>query len=254
MTSSKTTRENARTIKEGVRKRYAEKARGTASCCVPEAKVCTEESPTIYSLQERESLPETVTSAPLGCGNPVALAELKPGEVVLDLGSGGGIDCFLASQQVGEKGKVIGLDMTAEMVELATNNARKLGTTNVIFLLGEMEDMPLANASVNVIISNCVINLSPDKDAVFQEAFRVLRSGGRLHVSDLVQKGRTKTDGHFDPEAWAACIAGALPEQTYLRKIRKAGFRAVEVQEEVPYPCGGRNDLLSIKVRAIKPR
>jgi ubiquinone/menaquinone biosynthesis C-methylase UbiE len=165
----------------------------------------------------------------LGCGNPIAIAELEPGEVVLDLGSGGGIDCFLAAKQVGREGWVIGLDMTPDMIKLARRNAKKVGVANVDFRYGEMEDIPLADESVDVIISNCVINLSPDKDAVFREAYRVLRPGGRLSVSDMVVDGDLPQAIRDSLNAWAGCIAGALDESVYLKKMRAAGFENVEV-------------------------
>jgi SAM-dependent methyltransferase len=174
-------------------------------------------------------LPDSVTDASLGCGNPLAIAGLKPGEVVLDLGSGGGIDCFLAAKRVGPEGRVIGLDMTPDMIKLARRNAKKLGATNVDFRFGEMEDMPLIDESVDVIISNCVINLSPDKDAVFGEAYRVLRPGGRLSISDIVIDGDLPQFIRGRLDAWADCIAGALDERVYLNKIRAAGFERVEV-------------------------
>jgi SAM-dependent methyltransferase len=218
-----------------------------------------------------------VTGASAGCGNPIAIAELQPGEVVLDLGSGGGIDCFLAARQVGPEGRVIGLDMTPDMIKLARRNARKLGTQNVDFRFGEMEDMPLPDESVDVIISNCVINLSPDKDAVFGEAFRVLRPGGRLNVSDIVVNGELPQAIRTRLDAWAGCIAGALEESDYLGRIRAAGFERVEVlsrdyvpvgevlrvdeQQQLaagPDPLGEGADALtgtvaSIRVRASKP-
>jgi SAM-dependent methyltransferase len=170
-----------------------------------------------------------VTEASLGCGNPLAIASLQPGEVVLDLGSGGGIDCFLAARKVGPGGRVIGLDMTPDMIKLARGNAKKLGVTNVDFRFGEMEDMPLPDGSVDVIISNCVVNLSPDKDAVFREAHRVLRPGGRLSISDIVVDGDLPQFIRSRLDAWAGCIAGALDERVYLGKIRAAGFERVEV-------------------------
>ena len=170
-----------------------------------------------------------MTEASLGCGNPLAIAGLQPGEVVLDLGSGGGIDCFLAAKKVGPEGRVIGLDMTPDMIKLARRNAKKMGVTNVDFRYGEMEEMPLPDESVDVIISNCVINLSPDKDAVFREAFRVLRPGGRLSVSDIVVDGDLPQSIRSQLDAWAGCVAGALDESVYLDKIRAAGFEQVEV-------------------------
>jgi len=182
-----------------------------------------------YSSEELGGLPETVTGASLGCGNPIAIAGLQPGEVVLDLGSGGGIDCFLAARVVGPQGKVIGLDMTPDMIRLAQANAKKVGATNVEFRFGEMEDIPLPDASVDVVISNCVVNLSPDKDAVFQEVYRVLRPGGRISISDIVVDGDLPQAIRSRLDAWAGCVAGALDEGIYLDKIRAAGFGGIEV-------------------------
>jgi SAM-dependent methyltransferase len=200
------------------------------SCCGP-SEVAVEQSGAtrFYSTEELAELPDTVTDASLGCGNPLAIAELQPGQVVLDLGSGGGIDCFLAARKVGPEGRVIGLDMTPDMIKLARRNAKKIGATNVDFRFGEMEDMPLPDQSVDVIISNCVINLSPDKDAVFREAFRVLRPGGHLSVSDIVVDGDLPDFLRNKLDAWAGCIAGALDESVYLESIRRAGFEQVEV-------------------------
>jgi len=219
-------------IKEVVRRRYGEiaaQAKGEeATSCCPSSSCCTLEEASsagaLYSPEELYGLPSSVTDVTLGCGNPTAMGELKPGEVVLDLGSGGGIDVFLAARQVGPTGKVIGLDMTQEMIDLAKENAQKVGAQNVEFRLGEMEDMPLEDESIDVIISNCVINLSPDKDRVFAEAYRVLKPGGRMVISDLV------TEGHLPPavkesvEAWTGCVAGALDKREYLEKIEAAGF------------------------------
>jgi arsenite methyltransferase len=209
------------------------------SCCPPQQASCCGPSQTdvtqftnamrLYSAPELADLPESVTDVALGCGNPTAIAELKPGEVVLDLGSGGGIDCFLAARHVGSQGRVIGLDMTSEMIKLARQNAKKVGATNVEFRYGEMEDMPLPDESVDVIISNCVINLSPDKDKVFSEAYRVLRPGGRLAVSDIVTHGPLPEVVRSNLEAWASCVAGALDETVYLDKMRQVGFTQVEV-------------------------
>ena len=202
-----------------------------ASCCGSSAVAVesTGAAGRFYSADELDGLPDTVTDVSLGCGNPIAIAELKPGEVVLDLGSGGGIDCFLAAKQVGPQGRVIGLDMTPDMIKLARRNARKVGAENVDFRYGEMEEIPLPDESVDVIISNCVINLSPDKDAVFREAYRVLRPGGRVFVSDIVVDGDLPHSIREQMDAWAACIAGALDESVYLEKIRAAGFGRVAV-------------------------
>jgi arsenite methyltransferase len=201
-----------------------------SSCCGPsETAVEAAGAARFYSAEELADLPETVTDVSLGCGNPLAIAELQPGEVVLDLGSGGGIDCFLAARKVGPEGRVIGLDMTPDMIKLARRNAKKIGATNVDFRFGEMEEMPLPDGSVDAIISNCVINLSPDKDAVFREAYRVLRPGGRMSVSDIVVDGDLPQIIRSQLNAWAGCIAGALDESVYLDKIRAAGFERVEV-------------------------
>jgi arsenite methyltransferase len=201
------------------------------SCCGPSSSSAegADEAARFYSAEELAGLPETVTGASLGCGNPLAIAELQPGEVVLDLGSGGGIDCFLAARQVGPEGRVIGLDMTTDMIKLARRNAKKMGVTNVDFRYGEMEEIPLPDGTVDTIISNCVINLSPDKDAVFSEAYRVLRPGGRLSVSDIVVDGDLPQALRNNLNSWAACVAGALDESDYLNRIRAAGFERVEV-------------------------
>jgi SAM-dependent methyltransferase len=203
---------------------------GRRTCCGPaEAGAGVTGAARFYTSEELGELPQTVTDASLGCGNPLAIAELRPGEVVLDLGSGGGIDCFLAAQRVGPEGRVIGLDMTPDMIRLARRNARELGATNVDFRFGEMEDIPLPAESVDAIISNCVINLSPDKDAVFREAYRVLRPGGRLSVSDIVVDGELPKVIRENLSAWAGCLAGALDESDYLARIRQAGFGEVTV-------------------------
>ena len=205
--------------------------RTTSSCCGPSETVAiTEDTATrLYAVEQLAGLPDSVTDAAMGCGNPTAIAALQPGEVVLDLGSGGGIDCFLAARKVGPMGRVIGLDMTPEMIKLARRNAKKVGVTNVEFHYGEIEDIPLPDEAVDVIISNCVINLSPDKDAVFREAHRVLRRGGRMVVSDIVIHGELPELIRNRLDAWAGCVAGALDESDYLDKIRAAGFADVEV-------------------------
>ena len=202
-----------------------------ASCCGPsQTAVASTGAGRFYSAEELAELPDSVSDISLGCGNPTAIAELQPGEVVLDLGSGGGIDCFLAARQVGPKGRVIGLDMTPEMIKLARRNAKKMGVNNVDFRYGEMEEIPLPDESVDAIISNCVINLSPDKDAVFGQAYRVLRPGGRMSVSDIVVDGELPQPIRDSLSAWAGCIAGALDETDYLNKMRCAGFEDLVIQ------------------------
>lgn len=203
-----------------------------------------------YSQEELEELPEAVVGACAGCGNPTALAGLCEGEVVLDLGSGGGIDVFLAAKKVGPSGRVIGVDMTEEMVELARINAAKMGLANVEFRLGEIEDLPVDDESIDVIISNCVINLSPDKDKVFNEAYRILRPGGRMIISDTVSEGELPQEIRSDPDAWAGCVAGALDESLYLEKIRDAGFIDVKVLTRKPF----MEIVNSIEVEAHKPK
>jgi len=189
----------------------------------------------LYQGTDLSNLPDSVTEISLGCGNPTAIARLKPGEVVLDLGSGGGIDCFLAAKAVGANGYVIGVDMTDRMLALANQHKARMGLTNVDFRKGEIEDMPVDSNSVDVIISNCVINLSPDKPTVFREAFRVLKPGGRLAVSDVV------TEGHFTAEqlanlgTWASCITGAIDQTLYIQQMEQAGFREVVVESRSPY-------------------
>ncbi|MHB8807635.1 MAG: arsenite methyltransferase [Anaerolineaceae bacterium] len=196
-----------------------------------------------YSAEAVADLPESVKDISLGCGNPTAIAELKPGEVVLDLGSGGGIDCFLAANQVGETGRVIGLDMTTKMIDLARRNAKKRGVHNVEFQYGYIEDIPLPDESVDSIISNCVINLSVDKDAVFREAYRVLRKGGRLNVSDIVQHRDLPPFIKTEADAWAGCMAGALQEDDYINRMRTAGFTDIEVLKRTYYPLGDMDEL-----------
>jgi SAM-dependent methyltransferase len=210
-------------IKAAVREHYGERARQAATSCCGDAS----QRDRLYQGEELKDLPETVAS--YGCGNPGAIAGLREGEVVLDLGSGPGLDCFLAAREVGPAGRVIGLDMTPDMLALANENRSKLGAENVEFRRGEMEAMPVDDASVDVIISNCVINLSPDKDAVFRESARVLRSTGRLHVSDVVLS-RELTDAERDDLAlWAGCASGALLEADYVARLRTAGFAEVRV-------------------------
>jgi len=225
-------------IKEVVRQRYAKAATSVAtpvreSCCGSgfAADSCTDPiTGNIYQQDQLAALPETAVLASLGCGNPTVLAELKPGEVVLDLGSGGGIDVLLSAQRVGPGGKVFGLDMTDEMLALANENRLKSGVQNVEFLKGEIESIPLPDESVDVIISNCVINLSADKDRVLQEAFRVLKPGGRFAVSDVVTRGAIPAEIRRSILLWVGCVAGALDEEEYRAKLRRAGFKAVDIE------------------------
>lgn len=234
--------ENA--IKKSVREHYATVARSGSSCCGPAAGGCcglsTAEDLSLaigYSAQELTAVPEGANLG-LGCGNPLAFAELKEGDVVVDLGSGAGFDCFLASPRVGTTGRVIGVDMTPEMIEKARANAAKSGHANVEFRLGEIEHLPVADNAADMIISNCVINLSTDKAQVFREAFRVLKPGGVLMVSDLVLLRPLPESVRRSVEAYAGCIAGALPKEEYLQAIRQAGFQEVEVVGESVYPIG----------------
>lgn len=223
----------------------------------------------LYSIDETGDLPVEAVLASLGCGNPTALADLRPGEVVLDLGSGGGIDVLLSARRVGPAGKVYGLDMTDEMLALARENQRRAGVTNVEFLKGEIEHVPLPDASVDVIISNCVINLSTDKDRALAESFRVLRPGGRFAVSDVLFQGdvsRIPQSLLDDIEAWSGCIAGALEEQDFLARLHKAGFTDATVEVTNVYDGSADNNmcgapplpegvrLISGFVRASKPR
>ena len=184
----------------------------------------------LYLKTDQDNLPEEAVLASLGCGNPTALAQLEPGETVLDLGSGGGIDVLLSAKRVGPSGKAYGLDMTEEMLELARKNQREAGVENVEFLKGELEDIPLPDESVDVIISNCVINLSADKNRVISEAYRVLKPGGRFAVSDIVTRGGIPTAIRKNVEAWIGCLAGALDEQEYIHKLKAAGFVKVDIE------------------------
>jgi arsenite methyltransferase len=210
----------------------------TISCCGAAQELTT--AKLLYDANELAGLPETVTGAALGCGNPTAIAALRPGQAVLDLGSGGGIDCFLAARQVGPSGQVIGLDMTLDMVALAERNKARLGeaAANVRFVRGEIEAIPLPDQEVDVIISNCVINLSADKDAVFREAFRVLRPGGYLAVSDTVALQPFSDEMKRDAATWSVCASGSLDLETYRAKLAAAGFAPVEISEVTPTDFG----------------
>jgi SAM-dependent methyltransferase len=226
--------------------------RNAADCCSPEApqEGVIERVASLYQDADLSGLPAEVLAASFGCGNPTAIASLRAGEVVLDLGSGAGIDCFLAAKRVGPEGRVYGVDMTPEMVALARKNAQRLGASNVEFRLGEIEHLPFPDASVDVVISNCVINLSPDKDRVFREAFRVLRPGGRLQVSDIVWLREPPSEVRRDLEAWAGCIAGALLESEYRAKLAAAGFAGIQ-STWTEYP--GKDGLASANFLAYKP-
>jgi SAM-dependent methyltransferase len=200
-------------------------------CCGPTACGCGDPiSSDLYSAGETAGLPDEAVAASLGCGNPTALLALEPGQTVLDLGSGGGIDVLLSAKRVGPTGKAFGLDMTDEMLALARENQRKAGATNVEFLKGAIEAIPLPDNSVDVVISNCVINLSTDKDAVLREAFRVLKPGGRFAVSDVVVRGDVPADVRRSMELWVGCVAGALDQDDYAQKLRSAGFEEVDLE------------------------
>lgn len=223
-------------IKKTVRENYAEIAQKGSSCCASNESKALDISRRIgYGEEELRSIPEGANLG-LGCGNPVALATLKNGETVLDLGSGAGFDCFLAANKVGKKGKIIGVDMTPEMIDKARENARKGNYENVEFRLGEIENLPAADNSVDVIISNCVINLAPDKNRVFKEAFRVLKPGGRLHVSDLVLLADLPEEIKNSVEAYIGCLSGAIKKNEYMNAITNAGFRDVRIMNENRYP------------------
>lgn len=226
-------------LKKAVREGYSRVAKSGGSCC--QSGCCGSGKPQQisrkigYTQEQIEAAPEG-SNLGLGCGNPVALASLKEGETVLDLGSGAGFDCFLASQAVGKKGRVIGVDMTGDMLERAAANARKAGYGNVEFRLGEIEALPVEDGTVDAVISNCVINLVPDKDKAFREAFRVLKPGGRLMVSDIVLKKKLPDFVKQSIEAYVGCLAGAVSKERYLQAIDWAGFEEIDVIEESDFP------------------
>jgi len=248
---------DATTLKSEIQNKYGEAARrvaagGSSSCCTPSC--CREDASSaatdvvtsnLYQESEKSQLPAEAVQASLGCGNPTALAELKDGDVVLDLGSGGGIDVLLSARRVGPSGKAYGLDMTDDMLALARENLRKSGLQNVEFLKGEIEQIPLPDASVDVVISNCVINLSWDKDRVLTETFRVLRPGGRLAVSDIVVRGDMPSDLRRSVELWAGCVASALEESEYRQKLASAGFEAIDLEPTRIYRAADATALLS---------
>ncbi len=268
-------------IKKFVRDRYARAAKQATSCCQPDTICCGGGKNTEiisksigYTDQDLKAVPEGANLG-LGCGNPLALASLREGETVLDLGSGAGFDCFLAARQVGKSGKVIGVDMTPEMLDKARGNAEKGDFMNVEFRLGEIENLPVADNQADIVISNCVINLSPAKERVFQEAFRILKPGGRLMVSDIVLLQELPQEIRNSVAAYTACVAGAETKEGYLGAIRKAGFQKIQILQETVFPTevlandpAAReiaknlspqkarelaNSIVSIKVSAIKP-
>jgi len=234
-------------IKQAVREKYAQAAQRVGSSCCSEGPGCDPITSNLYADQETRELPEAAVLASLGCGNPTALAELKPGETVLDLGSGGGIDVLLSARRVGPSGKAYGLDMTDEMLALARENQKKAGAENVEFLKGEIEHIPLPDNSVDVIISNCVINLSGDKDQVLRESFRVLKPGGRFAVSDVVTRGAVPEALRRDILLWVGCIAGALEETQYRAKLTAAGFEAVGIEPTRVYRVEEAREFLTGK-------
>jgi SAM-dependent methyltransferase len=250
-------------IKQVVKERYGEAARrviavkAEASCCGPAPSCRDPITSNLYDASQTRDLPEAAVLASLGCGNPTALAELSPGEVVLDLGSGGGIDVLLSARRVGPAGKAYGLDMTDDMLALANENKRKAGATNVEFLKGEIEHIPLPDGSVDVIISNCVINLSADKDRVLHEAFRVLRPGGRFAVSDVVTRGEIEPQIRSSVLAWVGCVAGALDEQVYRDKLAAAGFVEIDVEPTRVYRVEDAKDFIAasgLDAAALAPK
>jgi arsenite methyltransferase len=251
---------NAENLQDAVREKYGAIAASTGKtgCCGPTACGGGDAITSgLYSEHEKQGLPDEAVAVSLGCGNPTALAALEPGHTVLDLGSGGGIDVLLSARRVGPTGRVYGLDMTDEMLALARENQRKAGATNVEFLKGTIEAIPLPDNSVDVIISNCVINLSADKDAVLREAFRVLKPGGRFAVSDVVVRGLVPETIRRSMELWIGCIAGALEESQYERKLKAAGFSDIELQPWRVYDVEDARSFLTgagIDVDAVAPQ
>src|SRR4051812_11714710 len=251
-------------VREIVKEKYGQAAlrvkTGGSSCCgatAASALSCDPITSNLYDPTQTGALPEEAVLASLGCGNPTALAQLNPGEIVLDLGSGGGIDVLLSAQRVGPTGKAYGLDMTEEMLALANENKRKAGAENIEFLKGEIENIPLPDNSVDVIISNCVINLSADKNRVLREAFRVLKSGGRFAISDVVTRGEISDDIRRSVLLWVGCVAGALDENEYRAKLTAAGFEEITIEPTRIYRVDDAREFLSaagVDVDAIAPQ
>src|SRR6202163_4504936 len=242
-------------VKEVVKEKYGEAAlrvtnkTGTSSCCgsAPSSGLsCDPITANLYDASQAQQIPAEAVLASLGCGNPTLLAELKPGETVLDLGSGGGIDVLLSARRVGPTGKAYGLDMTDEMLALANENKRKAVVENVEFLKGEIENIPLPDNSVDVIISNCVINLSGDKDRVLRDAFRVLKPGGRFAISDVVVRGEVPAQIRKSMELWVGCVAGALTDTEYQQKLAAAGFDSIEIEPTRIYSIHDAREFLKV--------
>jgi SAM-dependent methyltransferase len=255
--------ESTTSIQEQVKDKYGSAARavaeadGVQACCDPGLRCCAPITTNLYSADQTGTIPEKAVLASLGCGNPTALIDLRPGETVLDLGSGGGIDVLLSASRVGPTGKAYGLDMTDDMLALARENQKQAGVTNVEFLKGEIENIPLPDNSVDVIISNCVINLSADKDRVLREAFRVLRPGGRFAVSDVVVRGSVPEEVRKSMLLWVGCIAGALEESEYIGKLTSAGFASVSIEPTRVYNVEDARHFLTdagVDVDAIGPQ
>jgi SAM-dependent methyltransferase len=243
--------ETAANVKEEVQQKYGSAARSVAetgslgACCDPALRCCDPITTNLYSSGEKGQIPEKAVLASLGCGNPTALAELKAGETVLDLGSGGGIDVLLSARRVGPAGKAYGLDMTDDMLALARENQRQAGAENVEFLKGEIENIPLPDNTVDVVISNCVINLSADKNRVLREAFRVLKPGGRFAVSDVVVRGQVPDAVRQSMLLWVGCIAGALEEQDYRARLAAVGFVGVDLEPTRIYSIEDAREFLT---------
>jgi len=254
---------NTTDIKEVVKEKYGQAAlrvKSGCGCCGPlsaDTSGCDPITSNLYDGSQAEQIPAEALQASLGCGNPTALAELHAGEIVLDLGSGGGIDVLLSARRVGATGKAFGLDMTDEMLALANENKRRAGAENVEFLKGEIEHIPLPDNSVDVIVSNCVINLSADKDQVLREAFRVLKPGGRFAVSDVVTRGEVSPEIRHSVLLWVGCIAGALDENEYREKLVSAGFEQVEIEPTRIYRVEDAREFLSgqnVDLDALAPQ
>lgn len=246
-------------VHEAVREHYGSIAARNGSCCGPTSADCGC-NVSLYDASLTAGLPVDVTGLSLGCGDPITIAELRPGETVLDLGSGGGIDCFIAARQVGREGRVIGVDMTPEMIEKARANAMKIhsDTSNVEFRLGQIEAMPVEDSSVDVIISNCVINLSPNKPTVFREAYRVLKPGGRVSISDIVTIGDLPESMRADMDQWAGCVSGAIDAVLYIRMMEEVGFTDVRVVDKVTASSligvpGALPKVISARITGRKP-